>query len=179
MQFYFMITYSLDAFAHSAESLSGYYFGAKRKKDFRRACFFSTVWSVVLALAISMVCFLFAEAFIGFMTISEDVRKTALEFRTWITLSPMFCVIAFVMDGIFVGITKIREMRNSMFFAGVLWLFVLYASYETLGYHSIWLAMSIFMISRAFFLGLCLFRVLKTFDQFLNLQILRSQHLST
>ena len=77
-----MMTYSLDGFAHSAESLSGYYFGAKRKKDFRRACFFSTIWSVVLALAIFVVYFLFAEAFIGFMTISEDVRKTALLAQT-------------------------------------------------------------------------------------------------
>ena len=163
MQLYFMMTYSLDGFAHSAESLSGYYFGAKRSRDFRTACFLSTLWSLVLALTISLVYWLFAGALIDFMTASEDVRRTALEFTAWIALSPLFCVIAFVMDGIFIGITKIRAMRNSMFFAGMIWLVTLFTTYKTLGYHAVWLAMSIFMMSRAFLLGLYLRRILQNF----------------
>ena len=161
MQFYFMMTYGLDGFAHSAESLSGYYFGAKNKRAFRAACFFSTLWSFVLALLIALVYWLFSSTFIDFMTISEDVRITADEFTIWIAMSPVFCVGAFVLDGIFIGITRIREMRNSMFFAGLVWLVTLIIGYETLGYHAIWLAMSAFMLSRAIFLGFYMTRVLE------------------
>ena len=163
MQFYFMMTYSLDAFANGAESLSGYYFGAKNRRDFLAACYFSILWSFLLALLIALVYWLFSSTFIDFMTVSEDVRITADEFTTWIALSPVFCVGAFVLDGIFIGITKIREMRNSMFFASLVWLVTLTVSYETLGYHAIWLAMSAFMLSRAVFLGLYMTRILEDF----------------
>ena len=95
------------------------------------------------------------------MTVSEDVRMTADEFTIWIVMSPVFCVGAFVLDGIFIGITRIREMRNSMFFAGLVWLVTLIIGYETLGYHAIWLAMSAFMLSRAIFLGFYMTRVLE------------------
>ena len=95
------------------------------------------------------------------MTVSEDVRITADNFTIWIALSPLFCVFAFVLDGIFIGITKIREMRNSMFFAGLVWIITLIISYESLAYHSIWLAMSAFMLSRAAFLGLYMTKVLE------------------
>ena len=165
MQFYFMMTYGLDGFAHSAESLSGYYFGAKNKKHFRAACFFSSLWSLILALLIALVYWLLSDTFINFMTVSEDVRSTADDFTIWIALSPLFCVGAFVLDGIFIGITKIREMRNSMFFAGLVWIITLIISYESLGYHAIWLAMSAFMLSRAVFLGLYMSKVLEDFSK--------------
>ena len=98
------------------------------------------------------------------MTVSEDVRTTAYDFTVWIALSPVFCVGAFVLDGIFIGITKIREMRNSMFFAGLVWIITLIIGYESLGYHAIWLAMSAFMLSRAVFLGLYMSEVLENFS---------------
>ena len=163
MQFYFMMTFGLDGFAHGAESLSGYYFGAKNKRAFRAACFFSILWSLLLALLIALVYWLFSSTFIDFMTVSEDVRITADEFTTWIALSPVFCVGAFVLDGIFIGITKIREMRNSMFLASLVWIVTLVISYEALGYHAIWLAMSAFMLSRAVFLTLYMTKVLEDF----------------
>ena len=87
------------------------------------------------------------------------------DYIIWIALSPMFCVGAFVLDGIFIGITKIREMRNSLFFAGLVWITTLVITYESLGYHSIWLAMSAFMLSRAVFLGLYMFKVLEDFSK--------------
>ena len=118
MQFYFMMTYGLDGFAHSAESLSGYYFGAKNKKHFRAACFFSSLWSLILALLIALVYWLLSDTFINFMTVSEDVRSTTDDFTIWIALSPVFCVGAFVLMEFLSVLQKFERCEIRCFLPG-------------------------------------------------------------
>ena len=164
MQLYFIMTYGLDGLAHTAESLSGYHFGAKAKKEFQQACYYSGFWTAVLATFIAIIYFSFSPDFISLMTQSKQVQMTALQFVPWIAISPILCAGAFMLDGVFIGITQIKQMRNSMFFAGICWGLTLLLSYDTLGYHSIWLAMSTFMFCRTLFLGYYLIRVFQTIN---------------
>ena len=162
MQLYFIMTYVLDGLAHTAESLSGYYFGAKAKKEFQQACYYSGFWTAVLASMIALIYFIFSSEFIGLMTQSKQVQIAAQQFVPWIAISPILCAGAFMLDGVFIGITQIKQMRNSMFFAGICWGLTLLLSYSSLGYHAIWLAMSTFMFCRTLFLGYYLIRVFQT-----------------
>ena len=153
MQLYFVMTYGLDGFAHTAESLSGYSYGANDRRQFEQSCYYCFVWAGVLSAFIALTYLIFAEPFISYLTTSEDVRISANQFIPWIALAPILCVGAFILDGIFIGITHIRQMRNSMFFASIVWAATLISTYSLIHYHAIWLSMSAFMLSRTIFLG--------------------------
>ena len=161
MQLYFLMTYGLDGFAHTAESLAGYYFGAKSRKEFRDSCYYSCLWTIALAFTIAATYFLFSTEFVAFMTNSQIVRATANQFTIWIAIAPILCAGAFTLDGIFIGITHIKQMRDSMFFAGLVWAVTILSTYSLLGYHAIWLAMSTFMLSRTLLLAYFLRRIFK------------------
>ncbi len=169
MQLYFLMTYGLDGFAHTAESLCGYYFGGKAKTEFRKSCYYCGLWITALASFIALFYFLLSTEFISVMTTSKQVQLTAKEFVPWIIISPLLCAGAFMLDGVFIGITEIRKMRNSMFFASLCWAISLLLTYKLLHYHSVWLAMSIFMFCRTLFLGYYLIRVLQTINKWPNM----------
>ena len=168
MQLYFIMTYGLDGFAHTAESLCGYYFGAKARNEFRKACYYCGLWTAVLASFIALIYFSFSNEFIEQMTRSKDVQLTANQFAPWIAISPILSAGAFMLDGVFIGITQIRQMRNSMFFAGLCWGLTLLLTYPSLNYHSVWLAMSTFMVTRTLFLGCYLTKVLQVVNKWPN-----------
>ena len=88
-------------------------------------------------------------------------RATANQFTMWIAIAPILCAGAFTLDGIFIGITHIKQMRDSMFFAGLVWAVTILSTYSLLGYHAIWLAMSTFMLSRTLLLAYFLRRIFK------------------
>lgn len=154
MQLFFIMTYSLDGFAHTAETLAGYAYGAKQPQALRHTTLYSAVWAMALAVLTGLVYWTGGEAFINALTLSEEVRSTAAGFLPWLALAPLLCVWAFLFDGIFIGTTHIVEMRNAMFVSAGVWAVLLWLSYDALGYHAVWLTMSVFMLTRSILLAL-------------------------
>ncbi len=154
MQLFFIMTYSLDGFAHTAETLAGFAYGAKQPLALRRTTMYSACWAVVLAILTGCAYWMAGDIFIGWLTVSETVRATANAFLPWVAIAPLFCVWAFLFDGIFIGTTHIVEMRNAMFAAALLWAGLLWLSFGVLGYHAVWLTMSLFMLARSLLLAL-------------------------
>lgn len=154
MQLFFFMTYSLDGFAHTAESLTGYYFGAKDARSLRSASIYCAIWALFLAATTSVTFLLFGSFFIDSFTISPEVRNFAYDFLPWLALAPLLCIWAFLFDGIFIGTTHIAEMRNAMFASAVLWAMLLFLSFDRLEYHAVWLSMNAFMLFRGILLGL-------------------------
>ena len=154
MQLFFIMTYTLDGFAHTAETLAGYAFGGKNAQALRKTTLYSAGWALGLALMTAVVYWMAGAAFISWLTVNEAVRSTATDYLPWIVLSPLTCIAAFLLDGIFIGTTHIREMRNAMFASASLWALLLGLSYSALGYHAIWFTMSIFMLTRGLLLAL-------------------------
>lgn len=154
MQLFFIMTYSLDGFAHTAESLTGYCFGAQRAADLPSATLYCAFWGTIFALGTGLVFIIGGDAFIFNMTLSEEVRNIAVVYLPWIALTPLFGVGAFLFDGIFIGTTHIKEMRNAMIASACVWALVLYVSLPGLEYHAVWLSMNVFMLVRTILLGL-------------------------
>ena len=153
MQLFFVMTYSLDGFAHTAETLAGYTYGAKAVKALRATTYYCAIWAMLLA-ALTALSYWFGGAYlISWLTLSPDVQQTATEYLPWLAISPLLCVWAFLLDGIFIGTTHIVEMRNAMFVAAGLWAVTLAGTYTSLGYHAVWLTMCVFMVSRGILLG--------------------------
>lgn len=153
MQLFFIMAYALDGFAHTAETLAGYYYGAKDPRNLRTACIYATLWALGLASLIAAVFLVFGHALIDTFTVTEEVRLYAYEYLPWLVSVPIFCIWAFLLDGIFIGTTHIAEMRNAMLISAVLWGLLLWLTFPSFGYHAVWFSMNFFMLLRSLLLG--------------------------
>ncbi len=149
MQLFFVMTYSLDGFAHTAETMAGYSYGAGRADQLRSATRYNAIWAMFLAVFTGLIYWLGGEWFIGLLTTSATVRSVAGEFLPWVALAPLLCVWAFLFDGIFIGTTHITQMRNAMIVAALVWAGALALTFNPLGYHGVWLSMMVFMLVRS------------------------------
>ena len=154
MQLFFIMTFSLDGFAHTAESLAGYTYGAKLAQKLKQSAYYCALWAVVLAGATAFTYLALGGQFIALLTTSPEVIGVADQYLPWLVVAPFFCVGAFLFDGIFIGTTHIRQMRNSMVIAAIVWALTLWLTYSSLNYHAVWLAMCVFMLIRTVLLAL-------------------------
>lgn len=154
IQLFFVMSYGLDALAHTAETLAGHAMGSRDRRSLRSAAGYTLLWSVLVALA---VCALYAIAggtFIDWLTTAPEVRATARDYLPWVALAPLAAVLAFHLDGVFIGTTRTVELRNSMLLAVLCFLATLWLALVPLGNHGLWLAMIVFMVARSVLLGL-------------------------
>jgi MATE family multidrug resistance protein len=152
MQLFFIAIYGIDGFAHTAETLTGYAYGAGRAPELRRATVLSMFWGFVVAAAMALTYLLFGQAFVDGLTTASAVREAASDFLIWVVMIPFACVGAFLFDGVFIGTTYIREMRNAMAASALVWGIVLYFCLPIWHYHAVWIAMIAFMATRSLLL---------------------------
>jgi MATE family multidrug resistance protein len=152
MQLFFIAIYGIDGFAHTAETLTGYAYGAGRVQQLRRATWLSMFWGFVVAGVVAAIYALFGQSFVDALSTADSVRQAAGDYLLWVVLIPFACVGAFLFDGVFIGTTHIREMRNAMAASAAVWAVVLYICLPIWHYHAIWIAMIAFMATRSLLL---------------------------
>ncbi|SHF08171.1 multidrug resistance protein, MATE family [Kaistia soli DSM 19436] len=156
--------YFLDGFAAAAEQYAGRAVGANYRPAFIRSLKLTLGWGYVLAFLAAAIFALGGPLAIDFMTANAEVRASALEFLPWAVLTPIAGVLAFQMDGIFIGATWSRDMRNMMLASLVLYLAVWWCAEPALGAHGLWLALIVFLSARGITLAWrCRARVKATF----------------
>jgi MATE family multidrug resistance protein len=104
----------LDGLANAAEQLCGRAYGARDKSAFTGAVRLVLIWGFGFALAVAGIFALFGTSFIDIMTASADVRRLARDYLPFVVLAPLLGVFAFAYDGIYIGATWARDMRNLM-----------------------------------------------------------------
>ena len=149
MQYFYLMSYTLDGFAQAAESLAGEAFGAKDRWGLRAITKYSSVCGVGLAVLITVCYATFAPWMIDAMTDLADVRQTAREYAPWIVCMPLVAILAFQMDGIYIGTTQMRSLRNNMFIALISYLTIAVWAVPRFGNHGMWMALTVFMIVRS------------------------------
>jgi MATE family multidrug resistance protein len=112
--FLLISSFFLDGLANAAEQLCGRAYGARAKDEFSGAVILVVRWGVGFALAVTAAFALFGPSLIDIMTASEDVRRSARDYLWFVVLSPMLAVFAFAFDGVYIGATWARDMRNLM-----------------------------------------------------------------
>lgn len=138
--FLLVSAFFLDGLANAAQQLCGSAFGARDRATFSGAVRLVTLWGFGFALAVSAVFALFGTSLIHVMTASKDVQQMAQNYLWFVVVSPLLAVFAFTYDGIFIGATWAREMRNLM----VLSLLIFLATWFMLrafGNAGLWAAM--------------------------------------
>jgi MATE family multidrug resistance protein len=112
--FLLISAFFLDGLANAAEQLCGRAYGARDRGGFSSATRLVVFWGFAFALGVAAVFALFGPAFINVMTASEDVRDTARIYLMFVIAAPLLGVFAFAFDGVYIGATWARDMRNLM-----------------------------------------------------------------
>ena len=112
--FLLVSAFFLDGLANAAEQLCGQAFGARDKTAFSGATRLVVLWGLAFALAVAVVFALFGPHLIDIMTASVDVRSMARNFLVFVVVSPLLAVFAFAFDGVYIGASWARDMRNLM-----------------------------------------------------------------
>ena len=149
MHFFAMGAYFLDGLAAAAEQLSGRAVGARFRPAFERTVRLTTFWGIGIGAALSLVYLVAGPYLIDFMTTAEDVRAVARQFFPYVVAAPIVGAIAFQMDGIFIGATWSREMRNMMLLSALVFIAAWAVLTPPLGNHGLWLALLIFFGARS------------------------------
>ncbi|MFK7937108.1 MAG: MATE family efflux transporter [Saprospiraceae bacterium] len=152
LQFLNWMSYGVDGFAYASESLVGKYAGAKNASKTRQAVKFSFVWGMALATIFSALYGLFGTQLLYIYTNQSDVITATLPFLFWMFLFPILSTPCYLWDGIFIGLTATKAMRNSMVLAFIAYLAAWYFLRD-FGNHGLWAALLIFMVFRGVFQG--------------------------
>ncbi|UGA42399.1 MATE family efflux transporter [Bradyrhizobium quebecense] len=151
--FLLVSAFFLDGLANAAQQLCGRAFGARDARGFADSTRLVLLWGVGFALVVSVLFALFGPALINLMTTSEDVRRYAREFLAFVILAPLPGVFAFGFDGIYVGATWAREMRNLMLASLAIFLAAWWAL-SAFGNTGLWIALLGFYVARGGLQGL-------------------------
>jgi len=124
MQFVIWMSFAIDGFANAAESLVGRAYGAKNWKRLEQAVTLSLGWGAAVAGAFSLVYGIFGLELAELFTNQHEVLAAVLPLLEWVGWLPIVSFVAFIMDGVFIGMTSVLSMRNSVLLSmGVYLLF--------------------------------------------------------
>jgi len=156
LRYYFLGVAFLDGFATAAEQLAGRAVGAFYRPAFDRVIKLTTLWGVAMALAVSAVFFLTGPMVVALIAPIPETQALAHTYLPYAAIMPLIGVIAFQMDGVFIGATWSREMRTLML-ASLAFYFAAWAVLQPLfGNHGLWIAMLLFQGARSVFFRLTL-----------------------
>lgn len=155
LQFLWIFSYFIDGFAFAAEALTGKYIGAKSYVGLKKAIKTLFIWGIGLSLLVSFVYLMFNHQIIRLLTDQQSIIELSKTYSVWVVILPLVSFSAFIWDGIYIGATEGKIMRNAMVFSSLLVflpaLFVLRHYFDN---HGMWIALIIFMLSRGISLHL-------------------------
>ena len=142
-----IMAYLLDGFAHAIEALTGKAIGEKSTQALSAVMIVAGGWALIVSLLFMGAFMLFGRDFIDLVSNIPEVRATAYPLIPYLTFLPIITVWSYLLDGLFIGATKAREMRNAMLLAFVIALPIglLLLPFQNDG---LWLTFLLFMFLR-------------------------------
>ncbi|MCH1929949.1 MATE family efflux transporter [Shewanella sp. A25] len=153
-----LTAYALDGIAYYAEAEVGKAF-SRKPEQLQDAVRLAWSWSAIIALGFSLVFALWGNNIIGLLTNIEAVRSTASNYLIWMIFMPLCAFSSYLFDGVYIGATQGKAMRNSMIIATFGAFFPTWFVTQALlapeqANHALWMAMTLFMLTRSVTLGL-------------------------
>ena len=145
----FLSAFILDAYAFSTEGIVGYSLGKKDLNLFKNIVKNSFILSSISGLIISIIYFFAYEYVINLMSDLEEIRKLSSSYVIWLIILPLISSFCYQFDGIFIGASQTKELRNAMIFSVLSYLVISIVLTKLLFNNGIWISLCIFMILRA------------------------------
>lgn len=161
MHFLLIISFSMDGLAYAVEALVGKNIGQRCLAKLKENIHLTLFWGFLFSLVQLLLFYLYGEWIIKQITSIEAVQIEAMHYLPWLVLIPLTSMLGFVFDGVFIGMTRAKEMRNSMIFSLLVVYFPMWFIFENEGNHALWIAMNAFMLAR----GLSLLWIYKKLDR--------------
>lgn len=154
LQFMHITAHALDGFAFAAEALVGQAMGARSRAALRRSAVLTSLWGANVSVCLAAVFFWGGSTVIDWMTTSPDVREVAREYLGYMALTPLLAIGAFMLDGIFIGATRTRDIRNMMVLSAALYFATAIPLIAMFGNHGLWVAMLFSFVVRGLSLAI-------------------------
>jgi MATE family multidrug resistance protein len=145
----FLSAFILDAYAFSTEGIVGYSLGKKDLNLFKIILKNSFILSSLTGLIISIIYFFINEWVINLMSDIAEIRSLSSTFAIWLVIMPFIASFCYQFDGIFIGVSQTRELRNAMIFSVTIYLIISIILTNFYSNTGIWISLCIFMILRA------------------------------
>ncbi len=154
LQFLHITAYALDGFAFAAEALVGQALGARNRAGLRRSAVLASGWGAVSVAGLALAFLLAGGLIVDLMTTAEEVRAAARIYLPYMVAAPLLGLAPWMLDGIFIGATRTRDMRNMMAVSFAVYAVAVLTLLPLLGNHGLWLALLISFVARGVTLGL-------------------------
>jgi MATE family multidrug resistance protein len=161
----FLSAFILDAYAFSTEGIVGYSLGRKDLRLFKSIVKNSFILSSITGLMISILYLIIHEKIIFLMTDIYSIRVLSLDYSIWLILIPFISSFCFQFDGIFIGASQTKELKNAMIFSVFLYLIISSILVDYFSNTGIWISLCIFMVLRALSLFYYLDRIYLRFKK--------------
>ena len=163
MQFIVLAAFFLDAYAFSTEGIVGFTIGRKVKNSFLSIVKNSIQISFLTALIVSFVYIIFFKQIINILTDIEILRFISYKHFLWVIIIPPAASFCYQLDGIFIGASQTREMRNAMIISVISFIVISVYLTKYFGNHGLWFSLLCFMILRSLTLKFYFNKILRKF----------------
>ena len=163
MQFIILAAFFLDAYAFSTEGIIGFTIGRKNKTSFLSVVKNSIQVSFFTALIISFLYIIFFKDIINIITDIEILRFISYKHFIWVLIIPPVASFCYQLDGIFIGASQTKEIRNAMIVSVIGFISLSIYLTDYFGNHGLWFSLMIFMILRALTLKFYFNKILRKF----------------
>ena len=149
MQFFYIFSYFTDGFAYAGEALVGRFTGAHDHENLKKTIKYLLLWGLGLSIPFTLLYWAFPETFIHLISDQPGIAEQARPYYIYMILIPVITFAAFLWDGIYIGATAAKEIRNTMIIASLLvFLPAWYILMPRYGNHGLWIAFLLFMVAR-------------------------------
>ncbi|MCY7295644.1 MATE family efflux transporter [Alteromonas sp. a30] len=153
LQFFTLIALGLDGLAYATEALIGEAKGQKTSLGILNIVKVAMLWSVIFAVVYSSVFWLFGESIVRLLTDIEALRQSVSSYLMVIVLLPLVAHWCFLLDGIYIGLSNAKAMRNSMLVCMALFFFPTWYGLSVFENWGLWSSFLIFLALRGMTLG--------------------------
>jgi MATE family multidrug resistance protein len=163
MQFIILAAFFLDAYAFSTEGIIGFTVGRKNKISFLSVVRNSIQLSFFTALIVSIFYVMFFKQIVNIITDIEILRSISYKHFIWIIIIPPAASFCYQLDGIFIGASQTKEIRNAMIVSVLSFIGISIYLTSHFGNHGLWVSLLFFMILRALTLQFYFSKILRKF----------------
>lgn len=152
LQLLLFFSFFIDGFAFAGEALVGKFVGEQNTEKLKKVIKLLFYWGAGLAAIFVIIYIPGVKLILKLLTTQAAVLANAQPYLIWVILVPVASFSSFIWDGIYIGATASRAMRNTLVGSTFLVFAPMYFFLEpSLGNHALWLAMILFMFSRGVF----------------------------
>lgn len=148
LQLFTLFSYIMDGFAYAGESLIGRFYGANNKRLLNICVKKLVIWGCLFATLFTIIYACFLENILSIFTNDISVIEQSDNYIWWVAAVPLCGFLAFLFDGVMIGMTKTKAMRNIIILAVIGFFAVYYSMINFIGNYALWFGFLIFLLLR-------------------------------